>query len=58
MDLLITYTEPAVKGDTSNNVMKKATVETGTEIEIPLFISEGMRVKVDTRTGEYVERSK
>ena len=58
MDLLITYTEPAVKGDTSNNVMKKAKVETGTEIEIPLFIGEGMRVKVDTRTGEYVERSK
>lgn len=58
MDLLITYTEPAVKGDTSNNVMKKATVETGAEVDIPLFIGEGMRVKVDTRTGEYVERSK
>jgi elongation factor P len=58
MDLKITYTEPAVKGDTSNNVMKKATVETGAEIEIPLFIGEGMKVKVDTRTGEYVERSK
>ncbi len=58
MDLLITYTEPAVKGDTANNVTKKATVETGAEINIPLFIGEGMRVKVDTRTGEYVERSK
>ena len=58
MDLVITYTEPAVKGDTSNNVMKKATVETGAEIDIPLFISEGMKVKVDTRTGEYVERAK
>lgn len=58
MDLVITYTEPAVKGDTSNNVMKKATVETGAEIDIPLFIGEGMKVKVDTRTGEYVERAK
>ena len=54
----ITYTEPAVKGDTANNVTKKATVETGAEINIPLFLDQGMRVKVDTRTGEYVERAK
>lgn len=58
MDLVITYTEPAVKGDTANNVTKKATVETGAEINIPLFIGEGMKVRVDTRTGEYVERAK
>lgn len=58
MDLEITYTEPAVKGDTSNNVMKAATVQTGAEIQIPLFIGTGDRVKVDTRTGEYVERAK
>jgi elongation factor P len=58
MDLVITYTEPAVKGDTANSVTKKATVETGAEIDIPLVIGEGMKVRVDTRTGEYVERAK
>ncbi len=58
MDLVITYTEPAVKGDTSNNVTKAATVQTGAEIQIPLFIGTGDKVKVDTRTGEYVERAK
>src|SRR3954468_3511020 len=58
MDLVITYTEPAVKGDTANSVTKKATVETGAEINIPLFIAQGDRVKIDTRTGEYVERAK
>ncbi len=58
MDLSITYTEPAVKGDTSNNVTKAATVETGAEVQIPLFIGQGDRVKIDTRTGEYVERAK
>jgi elongation factor P len=58
MDLLITYTEPAVKGDTSNNVTKAATVQTGAEVQIPLFISTGDKVKIDTRTGEYVERAK
>lgn len=58
MELTITYTEPAVKGDTSNNVTKAAKVETGAEIQIPLFIGQGDRIKVDTRTGEYVERAK
>jgi elongation factor P len=58
MVLAITYTEPAVKGDTANSVTKKATVETGAEIDIPLFIASGDKVKIDTRTGEYVERSK
>ncbi len=58
MDLAITYTEPAVKGDTANNVTKKATVQTGAEINVPLFIGEGMKVRIDTRTGEYVERAK
>ncbi|MEO7426999.1 MAG: elongation factor P [Fibrobacteria bacterium] len=58
MELSITYTEPAVKGDTSNNVTKAATVETGAEVQIPLFIGQGDRVKIDTRTGEYVERAK
>jgi len=58
MNLVITYTEPAVKGDTANSVTKKATVETGAEINVPLFLDQGMKVKIDTRTGEYVERAK
>lgn len=53
-----TYTEPAVKGDTATNVTKAATVSNGAEIRVPLFINEGDKVKVDTRTGEYVERIK
>ncbi len=57
MVLEITYTEPAVKGNTSTNVMKAATVETGAEVPVPLFIDTGMKIKVDTRTGEYVERA-
>lgn len=58
VELEITYTEPAVKGDTSTNASKYATVETGVEIKVPLFINQGDKVKVDTRTGEYVERVK
>lgn len=57
-ELEITYTEPAVKGDTSSGAMKKATVETGAEINVPLFINLGDVVKVDTATGSYVERVK
>lgn len=52
----ITYTEPAVKGDTANNVTKKASIETGAEISVPMFMEIGMKVKIDTRTGEYLER--
>lgn len=58
VDLEITYTEPAVKGDTSTNATKYATVETGVEIRVPLFINQGERVRVDTRTGDYIERVK
>ena len=58
VELEITYTEPAVKGDTSTNALKMATVETGVEIRVPLFINEGDKVKVDTRTGDYIERVK
>ncbi|HRH11978.1 MAG TPA: elongation factor P [Bacteroidia bacterium] len=54
----ITYTEPGVKGDTATNTLKKATIDTGTEINVPLFMNEGDWVKVDTRTGAYVERIK
>ena len=57
-ELEITYTEPAVKGDTSTGAMKKATVETGAEINVPLFINIGDKVKVDTASGTYVERVK
>ncbi|MFC1584099.1 elongation factor P [Fibrobacterota bacterium] len=58
MNLEVTYTEPAVKGNTSTNVMKDATLETGAQVKVPLFIDQGMKVKIDTRTGEYVERAK
>lgn len=58
VELEITYTEPAVKGDTSTNALKYATVETGVEIKVPMFVNQGDKVKVDTRTGDYVERVK
>lgn len=58
VDLEITYTEPAVKGDTSTSALKNATVETGVEIRVPLFVNQGDRVRVDTRTGDYIERVK
>ena len=54
----ITYTEPGVKGDTATNSMKPATIATGAEIRVPLFIDNGETIKVDTRTGVYVERVK
>lgn len=56
MDLAVTYTEPAVKGDTANNVTKKATLETGAEIDVPLFVEQGAKLRIDTRTGAYVQR--
>lgn len=56
--LEITYTEPGIKGDTATNTLKAATVETGAEIRVPLFINTGDKVRVDTRTGGYVERVK
>ncbi len=56
--LQITYTEPGVKGDTATNAQKPATVETGAEIRVPLFINEGDKVKIESKTGAYVERVK
>lgn len=56
--LEITYTEPGERGNTATNVMKDATVETGANVKVPLFISEGDLIKVDTRSGEYSERVK
>jgi len=58
VELEITYTEPAVKGDTSTNALKNATVSTGVEIKVPLFVNQGDKVKIDTRSGEYIERVK
>lgn len=54
----VTYTEPGIKGDTATNTLKPATIETGAEVRVPLFINIGDRIKVDTRTGEYSERLK
>ncbi|MBL6660188.1 MAG: elongation factor P [Crocinitomicaceae bacterium] len=54
----ITYTEPGIKGDTATNSMKPATIATGAEIRVPLFINTGEVIKVDTRSGVYVERVK
>ncbi len=54
----ITYTEPGVKGDTATNTLKPATIDTGAEIRVPLFINTGDKIKVDTRKGEYSERIK
>ncbi len=54
----VTYTEPGIKGDTATNTMKPATIATGAEIRVPLFIDTGEVIKVDTRTGVYVERVK
>nr|MBN2277717.1 elongation factor P [candidate division Zixibacteria bacterium] len=55
--LTVMETEPAVKGDTVTNVMKPAKVETGYEVKVPLFVKEGDKIKIDTRTGEYIERA-
>ena len=54
----VTYTEPGVKGDTATNSMKPATFATGAEVKVPLFIDNGEIIKIDTRTGVYVERVK
>lgn len=58
VELEITYAEPAVKGDTSSGALKTCTTENGIEIKVPLFVNQGDKIKVDTRTGEYVERVK
>lgn len=54
----VTYTEPGIKGDTATNSMKPATIATGAEVRVPLFIDNGEVIKIDTRTGTYVERVK
>lgn len=56
VELVISQSDPGVKGDTSSGATKPATLETGAVIQVPLFLKEGEKVRVDTRTGEYVER--
>ena len=57
VELKITKTDPGFKGDTATNATKPATLETGAEIKVPLFINEGEMIRIDTRTGEYMERA-
>ena len=56
VELLVTECEPGAKGDTATNVTKPAIVETGGEFAVPIFIKQGNVVKIDTRTGGYIER--
>ena len=58
VELVVTKSDPGAKGDTATNVTKPATLETGAEIKVPLFINEGDKIQIDTRTGEYIGRSK
>ena len=57
VELAVTETEPGVRGDTATNVTKSATLETGAVIKVPIFINEGEVLRIDTRTGEYLERA-
>ena len=57
-DLIVTATEPGFAGNTATNTLKPATLETGAEVKVPLFINEGDKIQIDTRTGEYLGRSK
>lgn len=57
MEMVVTETAPGVRGDTSGRVLKPATTETGAKIQIPIFVEEGEKIKVDTRTCEYVSRA-
>jgi elongation factor P len=56
--LLVTYSAPGLRGDTATKTLKPATVETGATVNVPLFVNEGELIKVNTKTGEYVERVK
>jgi len=58
VEMVITYCEPGVKGDTATNTLKPATLENGALVNVPLFVGEGEKIKIDTRTGSYVERVK
>jgi elongation factor P len=58
VELMITYTEPGIKGDTATNTLKPATLETGAVVMVPLFVDQDIMIKVDTRDGSYSERVK
>lgn len=57
VELQVVKTDPGFKGDTATNATKPATLETGAEIKVPLFINEGDMIRIDTRVGEYMERA-
>lgn len=57
VELEVTHTEPGVRGNTAQGTTKPATVETGAELKVPLFIDNGMKIKIDTRTGEYLGKA-
>ncbi|RJP28823.1 MAG: elongation factor P [Candidatus Omnitrophota bacterium] len=57
INFLVTHTEPGIKGDTAKSGTKPATIETGATIQVPLFVNPGDVIRVDTRTGEYIERA-
>ena len=57
VELEVVDTEPGVRGDTATNVTKPATLETGAVIKVPIFINQGEKIRIDTRTGEYMERA-
>jgi len=56
--MLVTYTEPGLRGDTATRTLKPATIETGATVSVPLFVNEGELIRINTKTGEYVERVK
>ena len=58
VDLVVTATEPGFAGNTATNTLKPATLETGVEVKVPLFINEGEKIQIDTTTGEYLGRAK
>ena len=58
VDLVVTETDPGFAGNTATNALKPATVETGAQVNVPLFIEIGDKIQIDTRTGEYLGRSK
>ena len=57
VELEVTHTEPGAKGNTATNVLKPAEVETGATVQVPLFINIGDKIKIDTRSGEYLSRA-
>jgi len=56
--MLVTYTEPGLRGDTATRTLKQATIETGATVNVPLFVNEGEKIRINTKTGDYLERVK